>query len=435
MQDFKDLFLKTCEKPVLDVVKTFLHEGFIVSLVGGGVRELLLEKRLPTDLDFELRSVDKITDHLWIDKIKRFAKKLKEDSYQVECLPYNIIRIVMRSSILEFAPARIELFHEQDNCSGHKDFVTSFVSDVPYTQSVLRRDFSINAIYLEIISDKNDYLDVKLIDPLNGLVDLQNKNLRACGKNFYKDPVRFVRMIRFMIQYDFSLDDDLLETIALFNLEKLSKYYFIKESFKVPFFKFVKLFFKMVNEYNIFISEDFKEIAFLKEVSNFDKIRMNPVEILAFLVFNDVLVEKSDIESFVSFFSVKKNIYMAMINYRTSFDRYLQIDFDKVSILIQSSLFEEVIYFKEMDIIKRLISSRKKMQLYVKDCCWMWMMPDEGKMSYKIYQELTCIDLEGFDNDLVEKRPIARKDYWRVSIYLMLQRVLANHCHGKKLPE
>ncbi|MCD6124280.1 HD domain-containing protein [bacterium] len=63
------------------------------------------------------------------------------------------------------------------------------------------RDFTINAIAWDILKKQ-------VIDPLKGLEDLENRLLRATGKNaFIDDPLRILRMCRLASKLGFKIDD------------------------------------------------------------------------------------------------------------------------------------------------------------------------------------------------------------------------------------
>lgn len=74
---------------------------------------------------------------------------------------------------------------------------------VTLEDDLLRRDLTINAI--------GQYEDGRLIDPFNGRYDLQNKILRPVSKAFCEDPIRVLRVGRFLSRYtDFSPSDSLI---------------------------------------------------------------------------------------------------------------------------------------------------------------------------------------------------------------------------------
>lgn len=66
------------------------------------------------------------------------------------------------------------------------------------------RDFTINAIALSLNRSSLGLL----LDPSNGLADLERKELRAIyNYSFYDDPVRILRMIRMRVRLGFTIDE------------------------------------------------------------------------------------------------------------------------------------------------------------------------------------------------------------------------------------
>jgi len=94
----------------------------------------------------------------------------------------------------EYALARTE----RKTGSGYKGFVVHAAADVTLEEDLARRDLTVNAIA------KTD--DGQLIDPYNGLADIQSKTLRHVSDAFAEDPVRILRTARFAARYpDFSI--------------------------------------------------------------------------------------------------------------------------------------------------------------------------------------------------------------------------------------
>jgi len=94
---------------------------------------------------------------------------------------------------------------ERKNAAGYKGFEVHASPEVTLEEDLIRRDLTINAI----AKDESG----KLIDPFNGVDDIKNKILRHVSKAFAEDPVRILRIARFMARYahlGFSIADETL---------------------------------------------------------------------------------------------------------------------------------------------------------------------------------------------------------------------------------
>ncbi|MDH4215489.1 MAG: multifunctional CCA addition/repair protein [Gallionella sp.] len=100
----------------------------------------------------------------------------------------------------EYALARTE----RKTARGYKGFAVYAAPDVTLEQDLQRRDFTINAIALDV--------DGNLIDPHNGIADLRAGILRHVGEAFGEDPVRILRAARFAARFGFTIAP---ETLAL----------------------------------------------------------------------------------------------------------------------------------------------------------------------------------------------------------------------------
>ncbi len=85
----------------------------------------------------------------------------------------------------EYALARTE----RKTTAGYTGFEVHAAPDVTLEQDLRRRDLTINAMALSP--------EGHLIDPLNGIHDLQQKRLRHVSPAFIEDPVRVLRVARF----------------------------------------------------------------------------------------------------------------------------------------------------------------------------------------------------------------------------------------------
>ena len=94
---------------------------------------------------------------------------------------------------------------ERKTAAGYKGFEVHASPDVTLEDDLIRRDLTINAI----AKDEEG----KFIDPYHGINDIKNKILRHVSDAFAEDPVRILRIARFMARYahlGFSIADETL---------------------------------------------------------------------------------------------------------------------------------------------------------------------------------------------------------------------------------
>ena len=134
-----------------------------------------------------------------------------------------------------------------------------------------RRDFTINAIYLDIKG--------KIFDPQNGILDLKNNNVKFIGdpqKRIEEDYLRIIRFLRFSIQYDSVADKSTIDALKL-NLNgvnKISKERILDELFKILNLKNFRNILKHENKKLIF-SLIFPELKYLDRLQKLNKTDTN----------------------------------------------------------------------------------------------------------------------------------------------------------------
>lgn len=89
----------------------------------------------------------------------------------------------------EYALAR----KERKQGTGYKGFICDFSPDISLEQDLERRDLTINAIAKSS--------DGTLIDPFNGQSDLKSRVIRHVSNAFVEDPLRVLRVARFMARF------------------------------------------------------------------------------------------------------------------------------------------------------------------------------------------------------------------------------------------
>jgi poly(A) polymerase len=169
------------------LAKAFKDAGFKLALVGGPVRDAILG-RLGNDLDFTTNAHPKECEKIlnkWADSVWDVGAAFgtiagKKDEITVEITTY-----------------RSESY-SADSRKPNVEFGENIEGDLS------RRDFTINAMALELTTDEPTFIDL-----FGGVSDLQNKVIKTPGKpedSFSDDPLRMMRAARFMSQLNFEVD-------------------------------------------------------------------------------------------------------------------------------------------------------------------------------------------------------------------------------------
>jgi putative nucleotidyltransferase with HDIG domain len=173
-------------------------------VVGGFVRDLLLN-RASKDIDIVVLGDG-------VDFAQVFANSLPQKTDFAVFKTYGTAMVKTPEWEIEFVGARKESYVKE---SRKPDVLPGTLSD-----DQLRRDFTINALAISL-NQENLF---ELIDPFNGVEDLQNKLLRTPlipGETFDDDPLRMMRAIRFATQLQFSIHVQTYEALYEFS-ERLS---------------------------------------------------------------------------------------------------------------------------------------------------------------------------------------------------------------------
>ena len=161
-----------------------------VYIVGGYVRDLLMEKNKDTDIDF-------VTEGSGIILAQKVANFINPEIKISIFKTYGTAMFRYEGIDLEFVGARKESYSEE---SRNPEVEQGTLED-----DQKRRDFTINALAISL--NKDDFGE--LVDPFNGVEDIRNKVLRTPlepEKTYSDDPLRMMRAIRFASTLKFSIE-------------------------------------------------------------------------------------------------------------------------------------------------------------------------------------------------------------------------------------
>ncbi|MBP9890606.1 MAG: CCA tRNA nucleotidyltransferase [Planctomycetes bacterium] len=173
------------------VVKTLVGRGHSAYLAGGCVRDLLLH-RTPKDYDVATSAKPEEVEAAF-EKTVAVGKS------------FGVITVIGESASVQVEVATFR--HDGPYSDGrHPDSVRFTNAE----EDALRRDFTINALFLEPESGE-------VIDYVNGVRDLEARLIRAVGDpavRFHEDKLRLLRAIRFACALAFDIDDETLEAVT-----------------------------------------------------------------------------------------------------------------------------------------------------------------------------------------------------------------------------
>ena len=167
-------------------------------VVGGFVRDLLLERGIAKDIDI-------VTLGSGIELAERVASQLPNNPKISIFKNFGTAMIKTDSIDIEFVGARKESYRE--------DSRKPTVENGSLTDDQNRRDFTINALAISLNKDTFG----ELIDPFSGVEDLDNKIIRTPldpDITYSDDPLRMLRAIRFATQLNFNIEEKSLQAIA-----------------------------------------------------------------------------------------------------------------------------------------------------------------------------------------------------------------------------
>ncbi len=191
----------------LKVISRLQQHDFETYLVGGGVRDLLLERR-PKDFDLGTsahpQQIKALFRNCWIigrrfrlAHVKFGDKTIEVATFRKQVPPETDTERAAREEALERARREAEAkgvrprrFIRRDNTFGTAE------------EDAFRRDFTINALFYDAASRS-------ILDYVDGMRDIRSRTIRCIGdpnERFVEDPVRMLRAVVLAARLDLSID-------------------------------------------------------------------------------------------------------------------------------------------------------------------------------------------------------------------------------------
>lgn len=191
-------FKKAIAKDIFPIItKASLNLGVKSYVIGGFVRDSILNRG-------EAKDIDILTIGSGIELAKQVANLLPNQPKVQIFKTFGTAMLRHNEVELEFVGARKESYTE--------DSRNPSVEPGSLEDDQNRRDFTINALAISL--NELDY--GTLLDPFDGLSDLQNKIIKTPldpNITYSDDPLRMLRAIRFATQLGFKIEDKSLKSI------------------------------------------------------------------------------------------------------------------------------------------------------------------------------------------------------------------------------
>jgi len=175
----------------LDKIFDKLNKNSITCIIiGGFVRDYFLNIS-SKDMDIELYNLSSY------EKLESLLQEF--GSVNSVGKSFGVCKLSFGDYEIDFTLPRVD----SKISNGHQGFKVDISSNLDFVTATSRRDFTINAIGFNTKTKK-------ILDPFNGIKDINSKILRAVNnKTFIQDPLRVLRAIQFSSRFNFTLSKEL----------------------------------------------------------------------------------------------------------------------------------------------------------------------------------------------------------------------------------
>ncbi len=221
---------KNIDPDALKVLYRLKNNGFVAYLVGGGVRDLLLERE-PKDFD--------IGTSAHPQQVRKLFRNCFIVGRRFRLAHVRFGRKVVEVSTFRRAaePESGDTLIRRDNTFGTPE------------EDAFRRDFTVNALFYDIAN-------FSVIDWVHGIEDLIDRVIRTIGDpvvRFREDPVRMLRAVALAARLDFTIDPDTAEALRSLRGEivRSSSARILEELYKILRQGRSRRTFEMLHEYGL----------------------------------------------------------------------------------------------------------------------------------------------------------------------------------------
>ncbi len=192
--------VKVSNKRINELARSVGAAGGRAMLVGGCVRDELMGRE-PTEWDVEVYGVEP-------EKLKQILEPFGEVNAVGEA--FTVYKV--GHDIDVSMPRR-----DRKTGRGHKGFVVEGDPDMSFEEACSRRDFTVNAILKDPLTDE-------IVDPFKGREDIERKILRhVSSETFAEDSLRVLRAAQFAARLEFDIAPETVEICKTIDVTDLPK--------------------------------------------------------------------------------------------------------------------------------------------------------------------------------------------------------------------
>ncbi len=312
--------------------------------VGGCVRKYLSNEKID-DID--------IATILTTDQIK---EKFKDTDLKVidTGVKHGTVTIISENHKVELTTLRKDI--KTDGRHAEVEYTDDWRQDSE------RRDFTINAIYMDI--------NGKIFDPQMGTVDLKNKNVKFIGdpqKRIEEDYLRIVRFVRFKVMYDMIVEPTTNNAIKqnLDGIKKISKERILIELLKILSLKNFLMINQSSNLKEIFLMI-FPEFLYLRRLERLKKVYQYSEVNLDILLAVLLIDEKNNHEYFIHKYNASNKTKEVLERFEKNF---MKLNNDKEFFerdLIKNIYFNKKNHLIALNLVNFAINSKVKIKDFSK---------------------------------------------------------------------
>ena len=189
---YKYNILSLDEDKIIEEISNFaVHLGKRVYVVGGAVRDALLNRKTLYTKDVDLAG------NLTIEELIELLKS-REISFEIKNRRLEVLSFDVLDVHYEYARLRREQYLDKDT---HTPTIVQFVDEVD--EDARRRDFTVNSVYYDRHSSS-------ILDPLGGVQDIKDRIVRpVLGEDTFKvDPARIIRFVELVCRFQLNVQEE-----------------------------------------------------------------------------------------------------------------------------------------------------------------------------------------------------------------------------------